>query len=104
MNLVSSYIYENEKRTGGFFFFFLSKREILTEDKLSYSFVHASYNAARTVLMIGDIHFSLILPSLNCDTAYNQQCLTIAVTGLPRPVHTRLVIALLVVSGAHRHG
>ena len=51
MNLVSSYIYENEKTTGGVFFF-LSKTEILTEDKLSYSFVHASYNAARTVSVI----------------------------------------------------
>ena len=34
------------------FFFFLSKTEILTEDKLSYSFVHASYNAARMVSVI----------------------------------------------------
>lgn len=33
-------------------FFFLSKKEVLTEDKLSCSFAHASYNAAHTVSVI----------------------------------------------------
>lgn len=33
-------------------FFFLSKKEVLTGDKLSCSFTHASYNAAHMVSVI----------------------------------------------------
>ena len=45
------YLWKWKKQQEGFFSF-LSKTEILTEDKLSYSFVHASYNAARMVSVI----------------------------------------------------